>query len=189
MKKLAFLLICCFLLFSCENISVVGDFLYILGEIVLESNNQEENTPEDDTIDYIRNQVLEYAELYCKADTEYVWGGQDTLRSIKVDCSGMVINCYKYGIKGTNYKLLFDDTTSSNLYSKFTNHTTNPKPGDLIFMGDKNSSTINHVGIFVKFDNEYVHFIDATEGIGVSKRKYQKSNKVIKGYGEMKFSM
>ena len=56
-------------------------------------------------------------------------------------------------------------------------------------MGDKNSSTINHVVFFVKLDNEYVHFIDAIEGIGVSKRKYQKSNKVIKGYGEMKFSM
>ena len=199
-RSIILTLIILFSFTSCELIEFFEyiDYIYVATSSSSSSNPSQEPennskptvTPDSDSIEQIQSRALEYAKRYCNEDTKYVYGAQDPIpRVLKVDCSGMVINCYKYGIKGTNYKLLFDDTTSSDLHSKFTNHTTNPKPGDLIFMGDKNSSTINHVGIFVKFDNEYVHFIDATEGIGVSKRKYEKSNKKIKGYGEMKFSM
>lgn len=124
---------------------------------------------------------------YCNEDTKYVYGAQDPIpRVLKVDCSGMVINCYKYAVEGTKYKLPFDDETAATLHSTFSIHTTTPQPGDMIFMGDANSSKINHIGIFVKKSGNTIYFIDATEGKGVSQRSYDKSNSKIKGYGQIK---
>ena len=191
MRKILLVFCLCFLFVSCE-------FLPIIGEILIELNNASnqntesdysEDTTDDTTIDHIRKKALEYAQEYCRVDTEYYYGGQDMIRAIKVDCSGMVINCYKYAIANTGYKLLFDDTTAANLYSKFSDHTTNPKPGDLIFMGDTNSKTVNHIGIFVKKQGSTVYFIDATEGKGVAERNYDINNSKIKGFGSMKFSV
>lgn len=188
MRRLFFLIIFSFLFVSCKTIPIVAEIMISLGNEVQQSNPKNEETSQKTTVDSIRQKVLEYAYMYCNSDTEYAWGGQDMIRSIKVDCSGMVINCYKYAIKGTKYKLPFDDTTSSLLFSKYTTGTTDPQPGDLIFMGDSGSNSVNHVGIFVKFDSKYVYFIDSTNGEGVSQRKYLKTNKVIKGYGVMKLN-
>ena len=101
MRKILFLFCLCFLFVSCE-------FLPIIGEILIELNNASnqntesdysEDTTDDTTIDHIRKNALEYAQEYCRVDTEYYYGGQDMIRAIRVDCSGMVINCYKYAIK------------------------------------------------------------------------------------------
>ncbi|MBQ1972514.1 MAG: C40 family peptidase, partial [Treponema sp.] len=129
----------------------------------------------------------EYAKWYCQEDTKYVYGGQDPIpRVLKVDCSGMVINCYKYAVENTKYKLPFNDTTAANLHSTFSIRTDTPQPGDMIFMGETNSSKISHIGIFEKKVGSTIYFIDATDGKGVSQRSYDKSNSKIKGYGQIK---
>ena len=67
------------------------------------SSNTQQDSPEKDAskpnsnavniIDCpaeIAQSAFEYAVLYSKADTVYDWGGQDPLRAIKLDCSGLV---------------------------------------------------------------------------------------------------
>ena len=175
---------------SCELIEFIEFIDYIYDTSSSTSSNDTKPTvvPDSDTIEYIQYKALEYAKMYCDEDTVYVYGAQDPIRALRVDCSGMVINCYKYAIKNTKYKLLFDDTTAANMYSKYSIHTTTPQPGDLIFMGDANSSAINHIGIFEKKVGSTIYFIDATEGKGVSQRNYAQNNSKIKGYGQMKFT-
>ena len=145
----------------------------------------------------IRRKALDYAIKYKEADTEYEWGGQDPLRAIKIDCSGLVIRCYEYALQGNSlYKLPFSDTTVKNLYNEFSFKIDNPTPGDLVFMGEENSDKVTHIGIFVKIDeNDNVYFIDSTlkdsngDGIddinGVTERFYKKNDKKIKSYGIM----
>ena len=189
MRKILLVFCLCFLFVSCEFLPIIGEILIELNNDSNQNSDYSEDTTDATTIDHIRKKALEYAQEYCRVDTVYHYGGQDMIRAIKVDCSGMVINCYKYAIANTGYKLLFDDTTAANLYSKFSDHTTNPKPGDLIFMGDTNSKTVNHIGIFVKKQGSTVYFIDATEGKGVAERYYDINNSKIKGFGSMKLSV
>ena len=104
----------------------------------------------------------------------------------------MVINCYIYAVENTKYELPFKDengkidTTAAKLHSTYSYHTDTPQPGDMIFMGEANSSKISHIGIFVKKSGSTIYFIDATDGKGVSQRSYDKSNSKIKGYGQIK---
>ena len=93
--------------------------------------------------------VIEEALVYTQIPTYYATGGQDMARGIKrIDCSGLVINCYKNALKGTDYTLPFNDTTAYNLYAEYSTPTNNPEPGDLIFMSY--DSYIDHVGIFTE---------------------------------------
>ena len=105
--------------------------------------------------------ALEYAVEYSNADTEYFWGGRDDLRSIKIDCSGLVLNCYKYAVNGTGCSLPFSDSTVATLFSKWTVPTNSPRPGDLIFMGDDKSNP-SHVSLYAGKDDENIYFIDST---------------------------
>ena len=139
----------------------------------------------------IKNLVVEYANKYKEADTEYEYGGQDPLKAIKIDCSGLVIRCYSYALEGTDYKLIQPDMNTSYLYQTATNPITEAslEPGDLVFMGDADSDEVNHVGIYTrKFFNK-IYFIDSTSitnPTGVSERNYDKNNAKIKGYGQMR---
>ena len=156
------------------------------------------NAPED-----IRLRALDFAKLYSYRNTEYGWGEQEHLRTavkeipinevpIKIDCSGLIIMCYKFALVDTKYSLLLNDMSSSYIYENACTHTKKPKPGDLIFMGNNN---INHIGIFVKEENNEIYFIDSTqkdsEGSypavnGVTERHYPKTDSRIKGFGIMK---
>lgn len=135
----------------------------------------------------IKTRAAEFAKLYRDSDTHYLWGGQDPLRTIGIDCSGLVVICYKYAIVDTKYELLFGDTTSAMLYGKFTRHTDEPSCGDLIFFssdGDK----VDHVGIVLRMEGDDIFFIDATQKYdidGVTERSYKKDNTKIMGYGAM----
>jgi cell wall-associated NlpC family hydrolase len=194
------IILCLIILFSFTSCELIDFFEYIdyiyttTGSSSSSSPSYEPNntpkptvTPDSDSIDYIRSKALEYAKWYCQEDTKYVYGGQDPIpRVLKVDCSGMVINSYKYAVENTQYKLPFNDTTAANLHSTFSIHTDTPQPGDMIFMGEANSSKISHIGIFVKKSGSTIYFIDATDGKGVSQRSYDKSNSKIKGYGQIK---
>ena len=197
LRKIILCLIILFSFTSCELIEFFEyiDYIYTTtGSSSSSSLSYEPNdtpkptvTPDSDSIDYIRSKALEYAKWYCQEDTKYVYGGQDPIpRVLRVDCSGMVINCYKYAVENTKYKLPFNDTTAANLHSTFSIHTDTPQPGDMIFMGEANSSKISHIGIFVKKSGSTIYFIDATDGFGVSQRSYDKSNSKIKGYGQIK---
>ena len=196
LRKIIFSVIIIFSFSSCELIEFLD---YIYDEIENTNyddfyypDNEPESTPEPapqnpDSIEYIQYKALEYAKMYCNEDTVYVYGAQDPIpRVLRVDCSGMVINCYKYAVENTKYKLPFNDTTAANLHSTFSIHTDTPQPGDMIFMGEANSSKISHIGIFVKKSGSTIYFIDATDGKGVSQRSYDKSNSKIKGYGQIK---
>lgn len=135
----------------------------------------------------IKERVVYYAVQYKNADTDYKYGAQDPLYSIKVDCSGLVIRCYKYALQNTGYELLLSDMSSSYMYTDASYHTDNPEPGDLVFMGEENSSTINHVGIFTKRIGDKIYFIDSTDYYGgVTERSLSRTSKKIKGFGEMK---
>lgn len=135
----------------------------------------------------IKERVVYYAVQYKNADTDYKYGAQDPLFSIKVDCSGLVIRCYKYALQNTGYELLLSDMSSSYMYTDASYHTDNPEPGDLVFMGEENSSTINHVGIFTNRTGDKIYFIDSTDYYGgVTERSLSRTSKKIKGFGEMK---
>jgi hypothetical protein len=149
-RKITLCLIILFSFTSCELIEFFEyiDYIYTTtGSSSSSSPSYEPNntpkptvTPDSDSIDYIRSKALEYAKWYCQEDTKYVYGGQDPIpRVLKVDCSGMVINCYKYAVENTKYKLPFNDTTAANLHSTFSIHTDTPQPGDMIFLGETNS--------------------------------------------------
>jgi len=109
----------------------------------------------------IAKTALDYAYEYSCADTEYKWGGRDPLRSIKIDCSGLVFRCYDYAVLGTEYSLPFKDATVSTLFSDWSVKIDDPMPGDLIFMGE-NKNNPTHISLFVKKDSDNIYFIDAT---------------------------
>ena len=203
LRKIILCLIILFSFTSCELIEFFEyiDYIYTTtGSSSSSSPSYEPNntpkptvTPDSDSIDYIRSKALEYAKWYCQEDTKYVYGGQDPIpRVLRVDCSGMVINCYIYAVENTKYELPFKDengkidTTAAKLHSTYSYRTDTPHPGDMIFLGETNSSKISHIGIFVKKSGSTIYFIDATDGKGVSQRSYDKSNSKIKGYGQIK---
>ncbi|MBE6353048.1 MAG: NlpC/P60 family protein [Treponema bryantii] len=205
MRRVFILFLISFFMFSsCEIIDILDDFIFIVEEEPKQpekpkepadkenkDETQDKESAEDienldkNTLEYVRLKALEYAKEYVKANAEYGYGKQDFIRSIKVDCSGMVINCYKIGVQNTKYKLPFTDATAATLYSQYTERTYSPQPGDLIFFSYSNGK-IDHVGIFEKIQGDTVYFIDAIESEGVSHRSYAASNKKIKGYGVMK---
>jgi hypothetical protein len=135
----------------------------------------------------IASKALEYAGEYSNEDTEYKWGGQDLLRSIKIDCSGLIVNCYNYAVAGTNYYLPFNDTAVINFYREWIVPTANPRPGDLVFMGESRDNP-THASLFVRKENGNIYFIDSTlkpeEGInGVSERYYSENDGRFLSFG------
>ena len=182
-RLFVFLLLSLFLMFSSCTITL--DF----GDDNRPAPTKANNSPVIDCPEEIAAQAFEYAKKYAAADTEYGYGKQDPLRSIKIDCSGLVIMCYTYALEGTGYALIEPDMASAYMYENAATLTDNPRHGDLIFMGDANSSKINHIAIFDRFEGDQVYFIDSTSQAkinGVSERHYDRTNKKIKAYGIMK---
>lgn len=169
------------LLFSCSNISNATD---------------DKNTTKIDCPTEVKQRAFNFAELYAESNTEYVFGGQDPVRAVKIDCSGLIVMCYKYAMVDTKYSLLFDDTTAYNMYAEYSTKTEAPEKGDLIFMGESGSNNVTHIAIFEKNENGNVYFIDSTQkdtdgdGIydinGVTKRSYTSTDDKIKWYGIMR---
>ena len=138
----------------------------------------------------IANRAFEFAELYRQADTVYEWGGQDALRAIKLDCSGLVIRCYQYALEGTKYSLLKDDMASSYMCDYASTHVLleDLRHGDLLFMGDKgNGKTVNHIAIFDCIEKGRIYFIDCTKTVNkVSRRSYPINDTHFKYFGMMR---
>jgi len=168
--------------------------LIILTSIVLLlaacDTNDENNLQLIECPEQIAFNALEYAKEYSNEDTKYEWGGRDPLpRSILIDCSGLVVRCYHYATENTLFYLSFQDATVSTLFNQWTIKTENPRPGDLIFMGDdKNNPT--HISLFVRNDGINIYFIDASlkpdDTInGVSERFYQINDYRFLSFGKL----
>lgn len=147
----------------------------------------------------IKEKAYYYASLYEKEDSEYLLGAQDPLpRTIKMDCSGLIVMCYSYALKDTPYSLLEEDMAVDYMYHSASIPTNKPSKGDLIFMGAKDDKgTPTHIAIFEKIVDNNVYFIDATNKTnddgsvinGITHRYYPTSDPRIKGYGKMKLKL
>lgn len=162
-------------LFSCETLS--GD-------------DSDENFAVEPASSEIKSRAFKFAGLYAESDTEYKWGGQSPLRAaIQIDCSGLVVMCYKYALVDTKYSLIEDDMSSSYIYENASEPTDSPEQGDLIFMGEEGTDKISHIALFDKEEDGEIYFIDSTDNgevNGVSERHYAKKSEKFKSFGVMK---
>ena len=153
---------------------------------------------EIDCPDAICGRAFEFALLYKETGMQYELGGQSPLRSAGIDCSGLVVMCYKYALVDTKYNLLFDDASAKAIYMNYSTPTRFPRRGDLIFMGEADTASVTHIAIFDKMENGKVYFIDSTQkdtdgdGVydinGVTARNYEKNDSRIKAYGKMRLA-
>jgi len=146
----------------------------------------------------IAERAYHFAELYEQSDTVYHLGGQDPVRAIKVDCSGLIIMCYKYALVDTKYQLLVSDMTANYMYQNASTHIdkTYLKKGNLIFMGESDSPSVTHIALFEKNQNGIIYFIDSTQkdtdgdGVydidGVTYRQYPENDNRFKAFGIMR---
>lgn len=138
----------------------------------------------------IISRAFKFAELYEKEDTVYEWGGEDPLRNtIGIDCSGLVIMCYKYAMVDTEYKLLNEDMTAQNIhdYASTKKSVSSVQKGDLVFIGPEGSKEITHIGFFQKYEDNIVYILDSSsDSNGVHYNTYSVDSKKIKGYGRMR---
>ena len=153
---------------------------------------------EVDAPDEISTLAYSYALLYEESDTEYCLGAQDGLRSIKIDCSGLVVMCYKYAMAETDYKLLVSDMSAGYMYESASTHIDKAdlKKGNLIFMGEEDSTNITHIALFEKIEDGSIYFIDSTQKDtdgdgeydvnGVTYRSYLEDDDHIKAFGRMR---
>ena len=151
-----------------------------------------------DAPDRICESAYQFAKLYEGAETEYAWGGQDPLRAIQMDCSGLVVMCYKYALVDTKYSLLASDMTAAYMHESAATpiEKKDLKRGNLIFMGEENSGRTTHIAIFDRIENGAIYFIDSTQKDtnndviddinGVTTRYHPENDKIFKVFGRMK---
>lgn len=196
------------LLFSCLYLSSCQS-----GDDDSSSSGAPSLLPSDQTGDYteidvpseIAARAFSFAELYESSDTVYGWGGQDPVRSIKIDCSGLVIMCYKYALVDTKYQLLLPDMSANYMYEKASTHIEKSalRKGDLLFMVNLDEDgkvpenpTVSHIALFEKIEDGKIHFIDSTkkdsddDGIididGVTRRCYSEDDLRFYAFGRMR---
>ncbi|MBA7625608.1 hypothetical protein ES703_33040 [subsurface metagenome] len=129
----------------------------------------------------IRKKAWEEAEQYI--GMEYEWGGQDFYDRKGIDCSGLIVNCYRAAVTGTGYEVTFEDASVSDLLFSYTKQVDTPEIGDVIFMGEED---ITHIAIFEKIEDNQVYFIDAYSVSGVvERRNYALDHHKIKRFGRI----
>jgi len=137
-------------------------FFLLLTILFVSCNDRENNFTEIDCPDEICERAFEFALLYKETGMKYEHGGQSPLRFAGIDCSGLVVMCYKYALVDTKYRLLFDDASANAVYTNYSTPTIFPRRGDLIFMGEVDTISVTHIAIFDKMENGKVYFIDST---------------------------
>lgn len=172
--------------------------ILLLTIIFVSCNNHENSFMEIDCPDEICARAFKFAELYKETGMPYELGGQSPVRSAGIDCSGLVVMCYKYAVVDTKYNLLFDDASANAIYTNYSTPTKSPRRGDLVFMGEAGTSSVTHIAIFDKIENGRVYFIDSTlkdtdgdgnyDINGVTARDYGKGDDRIKAYGRMRLA-
>ncbi|ERF61712.1 NlpC/P60 family protein [Treponema socranskii subsp. socranskii VPI DR56BR1116 = ATCC 35536] len=172
--------------------------ILLLTIIFVSCNNHENSFTEIDCPDEICARAFKFAELYKETGMPYELGGQSPVRSAGIDCSGLVVMCYKYAVVDTKYNLLFGDASANAIYMNYSTPTKSPRRGDLVFMGEASTASVTHIAIFDKIENETVYFIDSTlkdtdgdgnyDINGVSSRDYGEADDRIKAYGRMRLA-
>ncbi|MDD5790306.1 MAG: NlpC/P60 family protein, partial [Spirochaetia bacterium] len=142
--------------------------LFVFGLLFMSCQNPQNNYKytEIDAPEEIAERAYRFAELYAESETEYDLGGQDPARTaIKIDCSGLIIMCYKYALVDTKYILLQSDMTANYMYKNASTiiPRADLKKGNLLFMGEETSDTVSHIAIFEKEENGIIYFIDSTQ--------------------------
>lgn len=125
----------------------------------------------------IRLKAYKSALYYCENNIPYEWGGNyyiEPSRSIGVDCSGLIINNYIYAIKGSQYKLSFNDVTASQIYNNYSSSIDTPVRGDLIFWRDGDGN-IYHIALLDRREGDYYYFIDSTSTNDINGVSYRKA--------------
>jgi len=181
-----------------RNRLTVFCFLFVLCILSCKNTQAEYSYTETDVPDEISERAYNFAELYALSETEYKLGGQDPVRAAQIDCSGLIIMCYKYALVDTKYSLLKADMTANYMYQNASTIISRSelKKGNLLFMGEAESKNISHIAIFEKEENGYIYFIDSTQkdsngdGVndidGVSHRVYKNDDKRFKAFGKMR---
>lgn len=155
------------------------------------NDNSSDNFTVIDCPAEIAARAFRFSELYKDSDTVYELGGQSPVRSaIAIDCSGLVVMCYKYAIVDTKYSLLASDLAVIDFYKKSSSIVPLEKMrrGDLIFMGSEaDPLDISHIALFDCIENDNIYFIDSTNLTNtVSRRCYSKDNPKFKAFGVIK---
>jgi len=135
--------------------------------------------PED-----MRVRAYRIAEKY--VGMEYEWGGQDHYSTKGIDCSGLIVNCYREALEGTGYELPYLDAAAGDFRRRYSSAVDQPARGDLVFMGEPGEESVSHIAILDRIEEGTVYFIDAsTRGDleGVERRSYSLDNDKIKGFG------
>ena len=178
LKKILFVIVISISFFSCEFLLESNVPINYINYTIIDCPTE------------IVSRAFKFAELYEKEDTVYEWGGEDPLRNtIGIDCSGLVIMCYKYAMVDTSYKLINEDMTAQNIhdYASTKKSVNSVQKGDLVFIGTEGSKEITHIGFFEKYENNKVYILDSSSGSnGVHYNTYPVDSKKIKGYGRMR---
>ncbi len=111
----------------------------------------------------IRSKAFYAAEYYLEQGMDYQLGGDDEIYIPPyrgIDCSGLVINSYKYAVSDTFYSLPFSDATANKIMTNYSNPVENPEKGDLIFWLNDNGEAF-HVALFEKTEGSRYYFIES----------------------------
>ena len=103
-----------------------------------------------------RAKLIDYAKTFI--GTPYVYGGNSKQG---IDCSGFV---HKVAYDAINYTLPRTAITIFN--STIAVNSANREQGDLVFFKTENSSTVNHVGIYIG-RNQFIHAASSGPNTGV----------------------
>ena len=178
LKKILFVIVISISFFSCEFLLEPNVPINYINYTIIDCPTE------------IVSRAFKFAELYEKENTVYEWGGEDPLRNtIGIDCSGLVIMCYKYAMVDTSYKLINEDMTAQNIhdYASTKKSVNSVQKGDLVFIGTEGSKEITHIGFFEKYENNKVYILDSSsDSNGVHYNTYSVDSKKIKGYGRMR---
>lgn len=150
-----------------------------------------------DTPAEIAERAFEFARLYAESNTLYGYGKQEPVRNvIQIDCSGLVVMCYKYALVDTPYQLPVPDMTANYMYENASTLISihELRKGDLLFMGESDSSEVTHIALFEKEEDGKIYFIDSTQkdtdndGVfeinGVTQRHYEADDSRFKAFGK-----
>jgi hypothetical protein len=140
----------------------------------------------------VARRVEDNARSYSAVATQYIWGAQDEFtaqETVKIDCSGLVVNCYRSAVRESGYELPFADASVEEFFERYSVPIRSPRTGDIVFMGSRYQKP-THMAIFLYQDEEHIYFIDATflpeENVnGVSLRSYSKNDPRLRSFGRV----
>ena len=134
----------------------------------------------------LREEAYRTAEQYI--GMEYEWGGQDHYSVKGIDCSGLVVGCYREATEDTRYILPFSDAAVSGIHQQYSVPAEQPARGDLVLMGGPQEDTVSHIAVLDAVEAGTVYFIDAsTSGDfdGVEHRSYALDDPRIKDFARL----